>query len=124
MNTVIWICQAILAAAMLGAGLMKIMKSRAELEPKMGWVRAFTDSQVQLIGIAEVVGAVGLIVPALTGILPILTPIAAAALAVLMAGGAATHVKLKEAPMAAPALVLGALAVFIAVGRFVLVPLS
>jgi uncharacterized membrane protein YphA (DoxX/SURF4 family) len=124
MHTILWILQIVLAVAMLGAGLMKTMKSRAELQPKMAWVKDFTDQQVRLIGLAEIVGAVGLVVPAYTGILPILTPIAAAALTVLMVGAVAVHIKLKEGPMAVPGAVLAGIGAFVTIGRLVLVPLS
>lgn len=124
MHTTLWILQIVLAVAMLGAGLMKTMKSRAELEPKMAWVKDFSDQQVRLIGLAEFLGAVGLVVPAYTGILPILTPIAASALTVLMVGAVAVHIRLKEGPMAVPAAVLAGIGAFVTVGRLVLVPLS
>lgn len=122
MHTALWIAQALLAAAMLGAGLMKLMKTREELAPKMRWVDSYEPGQIRLIGLAEVLGAVGLIVPAALGLLPILVPIAAVALLILMIGAAATHLKLHES--AVPPLVLAAIAVFVAVGRFALVPLA
>jgi DoxX-like family len=67
-----------------------------------------------------VLGGIGMIVPWATGILPVLTPVAAICLAVLMGGAVKTHVDLKE-PFA-PAAVLGVLCVFVVVGRFALVP--
>lgn len=66
-----------------------------------------------MIGLAEVLGAVGLIVPWATRIVPVLTPVAAVGLAVLMAGAAQTHRRRKE-----PAIVLAIIAAVIAVGRF------
>jgi hypothetical protein len=66
--------------------------------------------------LAEVAGGVGLIAPQASGILPVLTPIAACCLRVLMLGGVKTHIDLKE-PIVAPA-VMSALALFIALGRF------
>ena len=76
----------------------------------------WSDANVKLLGLAEVLGAVGLIVPWLTGIAPVLTPVAAVALTVIMGGAVKTHVDRKE-PLVPPA-VLGALCVFIALGRF------
>jgi len=125
MNTLLWVLQALLSAAMVMAGILKMMKSRAELAPKMAWVNAFTDQQVKLIGLAELLGGIGVVVPAATGILPILTPIAASALAFIMGGAVATHMRLKEGRASLiPASVLGMLALVVAVGRFVIVPLS
>lgn len=92
-----WITAGLLAAAMFAAGMMKVMKSRDELKAmQMDWVEDYTDQQVKMIGMAEVVGAVGVIVPAATGILPILSPIAALCLGVLMAGAVQVHVRRKD----------------------------
>jgi VIT1/CCC1 family predicted Fe2+/Mn2+ transporter len=62
----------------------------------MGWVEQFPGSNVKLIGAAEVLGAIGLILPLVTGIAPVLAPIAAVALAILMIGAVVTHIKRKE----------------------------
>jgi hypothetical protein len=76
-----------------------------------------------MIGILEVLGAVGLILPALTDILPILTPLVAVGLTLTMVGAAITHFRRGEYPNITMNLVLMALALFIAYGRFVLLPL-
>jgi hypothetical protein len=117
MSIALWIIQGLLAAAFTGAGAMKVLKSKAALEanPKMGWAHSFTAGQVHLIGLAEVAGAIGLILPTALNIVPVLTPIAAACLLALMLGAAAVHVRRKEPPV--PPLVLGALALAIAIGR-------
>lgn len=73
----------------------------------------------ELIRFAEVLGAIGLVVPPLVGILPVLSPIAGIALAVLMAGAVATHLRRKETPT--PALVLAILALAAAVLGFLTV---
>ena len=78
---------------------------------------------IKLIGLAELLGALGLILPAVTGILPWLTPLAASGLVLMMAGASFTHYRLKEYPaigMPATLLILAALA---AVGRFWISPL-
>lgn len=113
MELALWIGSGFLALAMLAAGAMKLVTPRAQLAAKMTWARTWTDGRVKLLGAAEVLGAVGLIVPRATGIAPVLTPIAAACLAVLMLGAVKTHRDLGE-PVAAPA-VLAALAIIIAV---------
>ena len=117
MNIVLWIVQGLLAFAMLGAGGMKLAKSKSDLaaDPKMGWAADFTDSQIKLIGLAEALGAVGLVVPWVTGIAPVLTPAAAACLAMLMLGAAKTHLPRKE-PFVVPVVIAG-LCVFVAVFR-------
>lgn len=100
-----WIVTALTALAFLGAGGMKAVRPVPALrEAGMGWVDDFAVPTVKLIAIAEVIGALGLVLPPLTGIVPILSPIAAVCLAVIMAGAIAVHVRRKENP--APAVVL------------------
>jgi hypothetical protein len=76
-----------------------------------------------LIGLLEVLGATGLILPAVTGILPGLTPLAALGLALTMIGAMLTHLRRKELPMIAVNFVLLALAAFVVYGRYVALPL-
>jgi len=117
MNVALWVLQGFLAFAFGAAGLFKLVTSRQGLiEKKMGWAADFTDGQVKLIGLAEVLGAAGLIVPWATGILPVLTPIAALCLAIVMGGALAVHVRRKEPPF--PPLILGILAAAVAGFRF------
>jgi uncharacterized membrane protein YphA (DoxX/SURF4 family) len=79
LNIAIWIAQVGLALVFVAAGLAKLRQPREELAPKMGWVEDFSDGFVKFVGGVEVLGALGLILPAALGIVPILTPIAAAA---------------------------------------------
>lgn len=110
MNKAIWFLQVLVAFAFVGSGGMKLATPPASLRanPNMGWSNDFSDRDIKAIGAAEVLGAIGLIVPAATGVLPILTPIAGGALAVVMGGAAYTHVNRHEAPV--PPIVLGMLA--------------
>jgi uncharacterized membrane protein len=116
MNIALWIAQGLLAFAMLAAGALKVVTPRAKLAEKMKWPARWTDTNVKLLGLAEVLGGVGLVVPWATAILPILTPVAAVCLLIIMAGAVKTHLDQKESP--APPIVLGALCVFVALGRF------
>ena len=118
MKKLLWTLQILLAFAFAGSGSLKLFKPGADLraDPRMGWASDFSDTQVKLIGVAEVAGAVGLIVPAATGIAVVLTPVAAASLAGLMAGAAIVHVGRNEPPLVP--LVLGMLALAVAVLRF------
>lgn len=116
MNIALWVLQGLLAFAFTGAGALKLFTPKEKLEVKMHWAKTWPPGQIKLLGLAEVLGAVGLIAPWATGILPVLTPVAAVALVPLMIGAAMTHVKLKE-PAVAPA-VLAVLCVVVAVGRF------
>lgn len=118
MNVFLWILQGVLAAAFLGAGLMKLSQPKSKLKENMAWVEDFSDNGVKGIGAAEVLGAIGLILPAATDIAVILTPIAAAALTVTMAGAVITHVKRGEQSQIPPSAVLGILALVVAIFRF------
>ena len=105
MGTTLWVITGILAAAMFMAGVMKAVKGKAGIEEKMPWTEDFSDGQIRAIGAAEVLGAVGLVVPPLTNIAPILAPIAAACLALLMLGAAYTHFRRNEMGSIVPNLV-------------------
>jgi len=119
-NVFLWVLQGLLAAAFLFAGLNKVFRGREQLmKSGMAYVEDLSDNTVKLIGGAEVLGALGLILPAATGIAPIPTPLAATGLAIVMIGAIITHVRRKEVPMGviAPGVLL-ILAVVVAWGRF------
>lgn len=118
MNIVLWIVAGLLAAIFLLAGLMKVSQPKEKLATNMAWVEDFSPGQVKAIGLVEILGAIGLILPAATGIAVILTPLAALGLALTMLVAAIVHVRRKEFPMVAINLVLMALALFVAIGRF------
>ena len=124
MNTILWIVQTLLALVFVAAGFSKLTLSKEKMVARMGWAQDFSPNALKAIGLAEVLGAVGLILPALTGILPWLTPLAAIGLVLIMIGAAFTHFRRGEYPSIIANLVLLALAAFVAYGRFVLVPLS
>jgi hypothetical protein len=90
----------------------------------MTYVEDFSPNTVRLIGGLELLAAIGLILSALTGILPILTPLAAVGLVLTMIGAMLTHLRRHEPAAMVFNLVLLALAAFVAYGRFVLVPLT
>ena len=118
MNIALWIATGLLGLFMLAAGFMKVSRPIEEIR-KMPWTANISTRTIRLIGVAEILGAIGMVLPILTGIAPILAPIAATGLAVLMAGATVAHVRIKDPNSAAiTTLVLTALAVFIAFGRF------
>jgi hypothetical protein len=121
MNTVLWIVQGLLAAAFLGAGSMKLALPRKRLADRgaaMAWVTDFSDGAVKAIGVAEVLGAAGLVLPAALGIAPLLTPLAGAGLVLLMAGAAVTHVRRGENGLLGGPVLLALLSLAVAVLRF------
>ena len=117
-EVVLWIISGLLAVAFLMAGAMKAMQPKAKLAENMAWVEDFSDNQIKGIGILEILGALGLILPVLTGIAPILTPLAAIGLVLTMIGAAATHIRRGENQMIIPNIVLGLLAAVAAFGWF------
>lgn len=120
----LWAVQILLALAFLMAGGMKATAPLDELAKNMSFVSHVPGALVRFIGISEVLGAVGLVLPAATRIQPWLTPLAGALLAVVMVLAMGTHLSLGE-PEALPAnLVLGGLAAFVAVGRGWLAPIA
>lgn len=123
MNTAVWIVQILLALAFLMAGFMKATQPIEKLKAQMKWVESVPPNGVRGIGTVEVLAAVGLILPALTGILPWLTPVAAVGLVLTMIGAMILHIRRGEGAHIAPNIVLLALAAFVAYGRFVAVPL-
>jgi len=120
----LWIAQVLGGLAFVGAGLMKATTPIAELAAKMSWVPHFPELAVRGIGVAELAGGVGLILPSALRIAPRLTPLAAAGLVLVMLGAAGTHIVLGDPPgMAFPSLVLGAIAAFVAWGRGLKAPI-
>ncbi|ALV41918.1 hypothetical protein AU252_12715 [Pseudarthrobacter sulfonivorans] len=123
MNIALWIVASALALAFLAAGLMKISQPQEKLAASgLAWAEDFNSGAIKAIGAAEVLGALGLILPAVTGIATFLVPVAAAGLAVVMVGAIITHIKRGEKQAVVINAVLGALALFVAVGRFGPVP--
>ena len=119
MNVMLWIVTGLLALAFLAAGSMKLATPREKLLQSMPWVADVTATQVRAIGLVELLGAVGLVLPALTGIATVLVPVAATGLAVTMAVAAVVHVRRHDPRSALTApVVLGVLALVVAVGRF------
>lgn len=120
MSIALWGAAALLALAMLGAGLLKLIRSQQQLVAGgMGYAAHLPAWGIKAIGVLELLAAAGLILPAVTGIAPVLVPIAATGVAVLMVGAIVTHVRLREPIVqSAPAAVLCLLAVFVAWGRF------
>jgi hypothetical protein len=119
MNTFLWIVAIVLAVAMLGSGLMKLVQPKEKLAASgMKWTDDYSANTIRLIAAAEVLGAIGLVLPAALDIAPILVPIAATGLAIIMAGAVVVHARRKEYPAMVPSAVLLVLAVIVAWGRF------
>lgn len=118
MNVTLWILQGLLALLFGSAGLMKATQPKEKLAKNLPWVEDFSPATVKFIGIVELLAGLGLILPAVTGVVPVLTPIAAAGLAVVMVLAAATHIRRKETQGVIFNVILFALAAVVAWGRF------
>ena len=124
MKVVLWILQVVLAVAFLAAGAMKLTQPLAMLAVSLPWTADVPGALVRFIGVAEVLGGLGLVLPAATRILPRLTPIAAAALAIDMVLATLFHLVRGEAMMAPITLLLVALLAFVAWGRTTRAPIA
>ena len=124
MNVALWIIQGLLALIFLMTGIMKVSQPKEKLVKYLAYVEDLSAGQVKTIGILEILAVIGLILPAVTGILPWLTPVAAVGLVLLMIGAIITHLRRGEYSMIVINIVLLALAAFVAYGRFVLEPLT
>jgi hypothetical protein len=117
MDIALWIVQGVLTALMLMVGLMKLAKPQDELVDNMAFMEDFTDGPIKAIGALEVLAAVGLILPGITGISPVLVPLAGIGIALIQTGAVIVHSRRSETKRLIMNLVFIAMAVFIAWGR-------
>ena len=120
MTYALWIVQALLALLFVFAGGMKLVMPIEEMTKQMPLPGAF----LRFIGVAEVLGALGLILPGLTGIRPGLTPLAAAGLVIIMIGATVVTLAGGDVAPALIPLVVGILSAFVAYGRWRVAPLQ
>jgi hypothetical protein len=107
----LWAVSLMLAVAMLGAGTLKLVRSRqALIDGGMPWAEGFSATAVKVIAGLEVIGAIGLVLPLATGIAPVVSPVAAVCLAVLLAGAVVVHARRREPVVPPLALLVLALA--------------
>jgi uncharacterized membrane protein YphA (DoxX/SURF4 family) len=120
MHVALWIIAGLLAAAFLVAGTTKSFIPREKLAkaPGGGWVLDFSPGFVKALGALEILAAIGLILPALLGIAPVLVPLAAVGLCLVMIGAAIVESRRHEFWHAAGNLAYLAMAAFVAAGRF------
>src|ERR671910_2741874 len=120
MNLSLWIVAGLLAVVYLlsGAGKLVVPKEKLATAPGAGWVEDFSAGSVKAIGVLEVLAAVGLVLPAATGIAPVLVPLAAAGLVLIMVGAVITRIRRHEVKFMVADLAYLALAGFVAWGRF------
>ncbi len=113
-NGILWTIQSVLALAFLFAGSMKLLTPPVTVAQMAG---ATPVGLLRFIGLCEVTGALGLILPGLLHIRPKLTPLAAAGLVIIMSGAVATNIALGRSPDAMAPAALGVLAALVIGGR-------
>jgi hypothetical protein len=120
MNLALWIAAGVLAAVLLVAAINKLVIPKEKLAafPGAGWVEDFSPGALRAISALEILGAAGLILPAVLDIAPVLVPLAATGAVLLFAGAVITRLRRGERVTIVVDLVYLALAVFVAWGRF------
>lgn len=119
MNIVLWVIASLLALAFLLSGAIKVIQPAEKLAGMgMGWAPDFPAAGVKTIGALEVLAAIGLILPAVTGIAPILVPLAAVGLVLVMIGAVVVHVRRGENTGTIAPIVFLILSAVVAWGRF------
>lgn len=119
MNVTLWIIAGLLALVFLASGARKLIQSNEKLAASgMDFANTLSTGTVKAIGALEVLAAVGLVLPAVLDIAPVLVPLAAVGLVLLMGSAMIMHLRRREAQGVAVTLALFALAVVVAWGRF------
>ena len=122
MNTTIWITQSLLAVLFVAHGIAMFNPPaavQASVVQKMGYSLPF----LKTIGTLEVLGGLGLILPSWTTVLPILSPLAALGLVIIMIGAAVSHARQGEGKQTMATSVVTLLVAFVAIGRFWINPI-
>jgi hypothetical protein len=119
MDIALWIVASILAVAFLAGGVSKLVRTPEQLaQSGFGFVEDFSPGMVKVIGALEVMGGVGLVLPAVVGVAPILVPLAAGGIVLLMVGAMVTHLRRHEPQALVVNATILVLAAFIAAARF------
>jgi len=118
------VAQVLLAALFANAGFLKATQPIAAIAPMIPWTPDVPEPLVRFIGVSELAAAMGLVLPSLTRINPVLTPAAAACLVLVMLLASAFHASRGEWGNVPFTLALGALAAFVAWGRFTRAPIT
>lgn len=122
MTYALWIAQGVLAMIFLYAGLLKLVQPIEGLTGMMAWVNEAPPLLVRFIGFVEVLGVLGLTLPAITRIRPGLVPLAAAGLTLIMLLAIGLHLVRGEGAMTLEPLAFAALGAFVAYGRWRVLP--
>lgn len=123
LNIALWVVQVLLAALYLMAGSTKLFQPIEEMAKMLPWVAEVPSGVVRFIGLSELLGGVGLLLPSILRIQPGLTPIAAVGLAVIQLLAAIFHVSKGETSVIGANILFMAMALFVAWGRMAKAPI-
>lgn len=124
LNITLWVLQVLLAVLYANAGFMKAFKPITEIAPMITWAATIPEPLVRFIGFSELLGAIGLILPAALKIVPRLSVFAAIGIAMVMFLATAFHISRGEFMYIPITVILFSLAAFISYGRLKLVPFA
>ena len=123
MNIVLWVVQVLVAIMFLMVGFMKAFQPLDQVAKSFKWVPSFPPAFVRFIGICEILGAIGILLPPLVHILPWLAIAAAVGFILAAGGGAVVHISRHEYSVIGVNIVLIILCIFVIYGRVALAPL-
>lgn len=122
MNIALWIVAGVFGVAYVAGGIIKLTMPYEKYAAKLHWPEDFTPGNVRFMGAVEVLGGIGLVLPALVDVAPILVPIAASGMALYMAGAITERLRRSEYKELLGDLLFLAAMIFIAWGRFAIEP--
>lgn len=124
LSIALWVVQVLLAALYIMAGSSKLFQPIAELAKMLPWATEMPAGMVRFIGLSELLGGIGLLLPSLLRIQPQLTPMAAIGLAVVQLLATGFHISRGETSVIGVNILFMALAVFVAWGRTKKAPIA
>lgn len=124
LNISLWVLQILLAGLFIMAGASKLFTPLEDQRTAMEWAKHTSDGAIYFAGLAEILGGLGLILPALLRIMPWLTSLAALGLAIVMLLAAALNGSIGESNAIMPTILIAGIALFVAWGRYKKAPIS
>ena len=122
MNIALWIVAGVFGIAYVAGGIIKLTMPYEKYAAKLGWPEDFTPGNVRFMGVVEILGGLGLVLPGLVDIAPVLVPVAASCMALYMAGAITERLRRGEYKELLGDLLFLAAMIFIAWGRFAIEP--
>lgn len=122
MNIALWIVAGVFGIAYVAGGIVKLTMPYEKYAAKLHWPEDFTPGNVRFMGIVEILGGIGLVLPGLVSVAPVLVPVAASCMALYMAGAITERIRRAEYKELLGDLLFLAAMIFIAWGRFAIEP--